>query len=384
VAGCVAVVALYGASREAVETDVILWFPKDHKIRQDYDFIRERLSGISPINIVVTSTSDSSVATPATVLALEDFATYLQSRPGVGKVVSLADPILQLHEGLSGELPAEASLTADLIDQYLLILESKEQMSDLITSDRRRTNILVRADDNGSDRLLAIADEAEGWWAVNGPDNTQGRATGIMFEFARSEDAIANGQIRGLALALAVIAVVLLAVFGSAKLAALALVPNALPVAAVFGFMGFVGIPLDAGTVLLGNLALGIAVDDTIHVVNGFQMRRRIGREPVSALIETMRAILPALVYTTVAVGMGFLVLGLSTFTFTRDLGLLTSSVMVLCLLADVMLLPSLLVGGGGGQRGLKPSPRMVDSPADGVRAGSCQRVPGLPEPDRE
>ena len=104
------------------------------------------------------------------------------------------------------------------------------------------------------------------------------------------------------------------------------------------------GIPLDAATVCLGSFALGIAVDDTIHVATAFQDGRRVGLDGREALDRCFQRVLPALVLTTITIAVGFGVLGLSEFTLIRNLGLMTVAVVVVCLLADVLLLPALLL----------------------------------------
>ena len=87
-----------------------------------------------------------------------------------------------------------------------------------------------------------------------------------------------------------------------------------------------------------------VAVDDTIHTVTGYYRGRELGEPPAQALLRAFRRVLPPVVYTTIVIALGFAVLGLSSFTFTRNLGLLTAGIMVLCLLADLLLLPALLV----------------------------------------
>ena len=104
------------------------------------------------------------------------------------------------------------------------------------------------------------------------------------------------------------------------------------------------GIPLDAGTVLVGSLALGIAVDDGVHVVSVFHEHEQAGESPKNALDQTFRRVLPAVVFTSVAVAGGFSALAFSQFTFIRHLGALTAAVMGLCLLANATLLPTLLL----------------------------------------
>jgi predicted RND superfamily exporter protein len=228
--------------------------------------------------------------------------------------------------------------------QYLMLIEGSHGLSDLISTNQSVANIKLRVDDNASASLMGVATAARAWWAEHGPSDFSLTPTGIMYEFARAEDEIAYGQIRGLSLALGVISLILFAIFRWPRLAFVTLLPNALPLLVMFGAMGLLGIPLDAGTALIGGLALGIAVDDTIHISIGYSERIEAGMDARSALQGVYAVALPPIVCTTVAIATAFSLLGLSEFTITRDLGLVTSTIMLLCLAADVTLLAALLL----------------------------------------
>ena len=142
-----------------------------------------------------------------------------------------------------------------------------------------------------------------------------------------------------------VIGLILWASYGSASMAVTGLIPNVIAVVVGFGAMGWSGIALDAGTALLGSLVLGIAVDDTVHVLSGFQRGQGAGQSRERAIESALREVLPPVVATSVTVGAGFAVLGLSGFLPIRHLGFLTVGILFLCLLADLLLLPALLSG---------------------------------------
>ncbi len=336
-----------GLVRLEVETDAVRWFPVGTDVRDSYEAIRERLSGISPMNVIIESEDGSSVTEPRVLRAIADLGRYLEDMEEVGRVISVVDPLLQLHQGFSPD--AVVSLPDDqaLIEQYLLLLSSMEFLDDVVTWDRKSANLLLRADSNGSEDLVRIASRAESWWEEHGPVGFRARATGIMFEFARSQNELAWGQIRGLGFALAAIGILFYAIFRWPGVALIAMVPNVVPLAIVFGFMGLVGIPLDAVTVGLGSMALGIAVDDTIHIVNGYRNGIVAGHTGIDSIDETFKSVLPPLIYSTIAIGAGFGVLALSNFTVTQNLGIVTAGTVVLCLLADLTLLPSLLLRFG-------------------------------------
>jgi predicted RND superfamily exporter protein len=332
-----------GLTRLEIETDVILWFQRDDPIRIAYEKIRDRLSGISPLNVVVESVGDARMTSPEVFRAIDRLSTFLEGLPAVGRSLSIADPLRQIHGGLSGDASLPLPSDEALIGQYLLLLESKRYINDFMASDRSAANIQLRVNDNSSDALLSVAAKAESWWEQHGVAGYRARSTGIMYEFARAQDAIAWGQLKGLAFALLTILGILVAVFRWMRLALITLVPNVVPLAMGFGAMGMMGIPLDAGTVVIGNLVFGIAVDDSIHAVTGFLLRRSSGQSTIDSLASTYRNVLPPLVYTTATVTLGFTVLAMSGFAFVRHLGLLTASLMIICLLADSLLLPAML-----------------------------------------
>ena len=338
-----AIILVGGVSQIRVETDVTKWFPKGGPVRDSYEGIRSTLSGISPVNIVVTGSHEDAVLEPATVAAIDGLAAELRKHVDIGKVVSITDLLREMDGGYRGDgresLPTERAL----IGQYVLLLESHEPFRDLVSFDRSAANILLRVNDNGSEHLLGIAELVAEWWSKHGVEGVSVRTTGIMYEFARAQRAIAVGQLQGLALDLLTVAVLLLVIFRAPRLALVAVIPNALPLLVVFGLIGFAGVPLDAGTVVVGNLALGVAVDETVFLLSTVVSQK--GDSALAAVIsESFRKVVASLIATTAIVALGFVVLGFSTFAFTQKLGLLTAGVMITCVAANVTLLPAMLI----------------------------------------
>jgi hypothetical protein len=288
------------------------------------------------MNVVIRSEDSGPVTEPRVLARIDALAGYLEAQPDVGRALSLADPIRQIHGGFSGDLRQPLPEDRAAIEQYLLLLESMDLIWDLVSSDRTQANLLLRLNDNGSAYLMETARRIGSWWGENGAEGFSVTTTGVMFEFARAAEAISWGQVRGLGAALSAITLVLWLVFRSLALVGVILIPNVVPVLVAFGVLGWLGVPLDAGTVLIANLALGIAVDDSLHLVEAFESAgRRIG--------PALERVLPAVTLTTVAVCVGFMVLALSQFTLVRNLGLVTAGVLLVCWAADVLLLPVLL-----------------------------------------
>ena len=338
------ILAFSGLSRVEVETDATRWLPVGHEVRDSYEEIREDLSGISPMNVVITAPPQRSALEPSVLKAIDALCSELEARTDVGQTLAITDPLRQINGSMIGDASQPIPGSVAEAEQFLMLLESMDHIDDLISSDRRSTNILIRADNNASADLRKIASDIELWWGEHGIEGYTAQTTGIMYEFARAQDEIAYGQIRGLAVALIVISAILFSIFRWPAMALAAMVPNVIPLLMIFGLLGLLDLPLDAGTVMIGCLALGVAVDDTIHIAIRFSDLARRNIAAPEALKASLSEVLPAIISTTLVIGMGFAVLGLSEFTITRNLGLLTTAIMFLCLVADLTLFPALLV----------------------------------------
>jgi len=332
-----AAVAFTGLARLEVETDVVQYFKPSSAIRSDYELIRSRLAGISPMSVVVANSQDG-VATPKGVEFVGDLQRALERHPDVGSVVSFVDPLIQIRSAINGSESVGDQFSSYEIEQYMLLLSGVDFVSDLISADGRSAQIMIRSNNNGSDDLLLLAEYISDWARERAPDGYNVQVTGIMHEYASSEDAISDGQLIGMVVASLVILVALAFAFRDVGLAILAMIPNLVPVVFGFGAMGLIGVPLDAGTILVGTLALGIAVDDTVHMI--FAHTDRPGDESLDDAIGRVGI---AVVCTTALIVAGFSLLATSDFVLIRNLGMVTSSVMLACLFADATLLPALL-----------------------------------------
>ena len=296
------------------------------------------------MNVVIRANDGASLTTPAAIAAIDGLAAGCRAGRR-RQVLSIADPLRQIHAAFAGVPDAGLPQDPALIEQYLLLLASVDRIDDVLRPDHASANVLLRVDDNSSNHLLDVARGAQEWWRAHGPTGTEARATGIMFEFARAEDEIAMGQFRGLAASLLGVGALAFVIFRALRVAALALLPDAVPLALTFGFMGLAGIPLDAATVVVGCLALGIAVDDTIHLLAGFTEHPLHRKDPRAALRDTFRRVLPPTLLTTTAICIGFGVVGLSRFGMIRNFGLLTAASVAVALLTNLTLLPAFLLG---------------------------------------
>jgi hypothetical protein len=148
-----------------------------------------------------------------------------------------------------------------------------------------------------------------------------------------------------------------------------AMIPNVFPVVVVFGFMGHWGIEIDIGSMMTASVAMGVAVDDTIHFLNWYRLELADGRSRIEAIKEAYSRVATAMTQTTLIGGLGLAAFSLSTFTPTQRFGVLMLFLLVMALVGDLILLPALLAGPLGKYFGKeKPQPEsgnLSDGPFD-------------------
>ncbi len=200
--------------------------------------------------------------------------------------------------------------------------------------------------------------------SVDGAGNLQVVYTGVVPVVYKAQRTLLASLIRSIGLAFLLIAAVMIVLlnpgrfpfrwlktnnFGNGVAAGLiSMIPNAFPVLFVFGIMGHAGRLIDIGTMMTASVAMGVAVDDTIHFLSWFRSYLDKGMNRVEAVIETYRRVGPAMTQTTIVGGLGLFVFALSTFTPTQRFGTLMLILLAAALFGDLVLLPALLAGPAG------------------------------------
>ena len=148
-----------------------------------------------------------------------------------------------------------------------------------------------------------------------------------------------------LLMATVLIALVLMVLLRSIGAGLISMIPNLFPIVVVFGALGWIGIKVDIGIMMTASVALGVAVDDTIHFVSWFRRGLSRGLSRYDAAIDSYQRCGVAMVQTTLIAGLGLAVFAFSTFTPTQQFGYMMVTILTAALVGDLILLPALLVG---------------------------------------
>jgi hypothetical protein len=363
-----AAVATAGISRLRVDTNHINFFSERHTLHRSADVIDRHLSGIYSFNILFEGPPES-MKTPDALHRMERLREDLQQLPFVKKVVSLADYVKRVNRELNGGAKEAAIIpdSAEAIAQELFVFglsdDGRVELERIVASDYSRAQMSVKLASMSSDLVFEQINEAErlgaAAFAGSGIDVT---VTGSGRIFATLDHYLVVSQLSSFATAFVTVFAVIFIVFRSARFGFLGVVANAVPVLAVLGLMGWMGISLNVATVMVASVALGIVDDDTIHFINRYRRETAHGASSSDAIelatIHEGRASLT----TAIVNSLGFGLMVFSEYRPTAWFGGLLALTMAVAFVAEVFIVPAVIMA----------LPKIYRVPATPKRMGSA------------
>ena len=340
--------AVAGLFRLKVETTLIKYLKEDNPVAVAVRHIEDHLSGTTTLDVVFDFGEPGAVKEPVNLEKVKQMESYLKGLPLVTNASSLVDFLERMNQVFHDGDPAYDHLPGARaeIAQFLLLYSmsgDEEDLSKIVDHDYRTAVITARLKTVGSSEMERFIKEVKSYVAKSFPD-TNVRATGVSVLVTNSIGAIVKGQVQSLGLAMAIICVLMSLLFRSLRLGLLSMIPNTIPILITLGLMGWLGIDINTATAVISCVAIGIAVDDTIHYLTRF--RKEYGARPDEALAcaRSLTSTGRALFFTSFVLTFGFLVLIFSNFKPLIYFGLLTGVTMVSALVGDLVLLPVLLM----------------------------------------
>lgn len=338
-------VAAWAIPRIVVDTDYVSFFAEDDPVRRDFDAVNRLLAGAIPLYVILEGDGPGAFREPAALRGLEALQARVDRLEGVSRTSSLADLVRSMNRAVEADDPAAERIP----DQRpavteLLQLAPKDEIGRYVNGNQSRANLVVRTGEVGSAAIRRLDAGLRTAIRSELPDGLRAAPTGNAILLARSADGIAGSQGRSVGLATLAIFALVSAALRSWKLGLIVLLPNLFPVLLFFGLLGLGIAPLSLPTSLIGAVALGIAIDDTVHFLVSYRRGRRRGATPVEASRDTGRAVGRAIVITSAMLAAGFGVVALSSFATLREFGLLFATTVGICVVADLLLLPALLI----------------------------------------
>ena len=349
--GCLVVLVLSsGLPQNTIGDRWLHHFDERFAFRTDTDFIVQNLTGVDQIEYSLDSGEEGGVTNPQYLSTVESFAEWFRDQPEVHHVLAFSDILKRVNKNLHGDDPAYYRIpdNPELAAQFLLLYEFSlpfgADLNDRIDISKSATRMSVVLKDTSTRDHLAIDARAQAWLQANAPDLAEA-ATGFTMISAHLSDQNVNSMLWGTAIATGLISLILLLVFWSIRVGLICLIPNFVPALMAFGLWGYVSSgPIGLGASVVCAIAIGIIVDDTIHFLTKYMNGRRKGQTSPEAIQDTIRTVGPALWATTAILASGFLVFSFSGYEPSQVLGILVAITIVFALIADLLLLPALLM----------------------------------------
>ena len=335
----------YLATSNSINANPFRYFDESFWLRQSSDFAEAHLRGSQGMEVVLHAGAVDGIKDPAFMRKAEELQTWISDQPFVARAVSVVDFIKQTNEALNDGDPAFYALPdtqqemAELLFLYSFNLPEGLDLANRVSLDNDQLRISVRwtlydsaAATDWAERIEAKADEL----------GLEAETTGKMLLFQRMNGYVSTALFTSLGIALVLISGLLFVVFRSAPLAGASLAANALPLSIGAAALTLAGRDFDTGAVVAISVCLGVAVDDTIHLLQAIRTSDRpTMRERIAA---GLAKVLPAITVTTLILMIGFGAFMLGDFVPNQNFGLMAVTIIGAAWLLDVLFLPALLL----------------------------------------
>jgi hypothetical protein len=239
-------------------------------------------------------------------------------------------------------LPQEGFEVRMAINNYATML-GDDMLSRFMNAEFSKTNILLLTHISSSKDFLHIRDKITEHVKQNFSQDLKWDVTGLGMAIAVSSQLLTTGQIKSLSITLVLVFAIMFALFLSSKVGLIALFPNIFPIIVNFGIMGWFGVELSVVTSLIASIAIGLAVDDTIHYLFRYNREFKTDLNEKRAIRETLTRVGKPITFTTVTICIGFSILIFSSFKPTAIFGVMMVITSLAALVGDLIVLPTLI-----------------------------------------
>ena len=345
------IIGITGIYQIKISGSLIEDMPKSANFFKDILFFDKNFNGIVPLEIWVDSKREDGIVKPATLRRMNDLQEIIDEIPELAPSLSVVNLVKYskqaYYNGNPNYFALPTSQENSFIYPYLRKSESQSQLiNGYVDSSGQFGRITTYMKDIKTFRMEEIeSDLIEAINKIFPKDRYGVKITGKSLLFLKGTKYLIKNLILSLSLAIFLIALFMAFLFRSLKMIIISLIPNLLPLIITAGVMGFTGIPLKPSTILVFSIAFGISVDDTIHFLAKYRQELisngwKINKAVFAALRETGISMF----YTSIVLFFGFSVFMSSNFGGTQALGGLVAVTLMMAMLANLILLPSLLI----------------------------------------
>jgi predicted RND superfamily exporter protein len=345
-------ISIYGVSQMTTTGNIIDDLPKNDPIVKDLKFFEKSFNGVMPFEVVIDTKKKNGVFADngKTLYKIQKLQRKLSAYDEFSKPLSIAEAIKFSYQAYKkGKskfyiLPSATELKK--LKKYVEKDDRKNKFSSFIDKDNQITRVSFQMADIGTKEMDTLISEIKPIIdTIFSPSDYNVTLTGTSVVFLKGTNYLVENLLTSLTLAIILIASLMSVLFSSVRMVLVSLIPNLLPLLTTAGLMGLFGIPIKPSTILIFSIAFGISVDDTIHFLAKYRQELKHHKWNIKESVYlALRETGISMIYTSIILFFGFGVFTVSSFGGTVALGILVSVTLVIAMLADLVLLPSLLL----------------------------------------
>jgi predicted RND superfamily exporter protein len=332
--------------------NIVAYFPDGSSYKRNLHFIDSRLKGSITLEIVMDTRRENGLHEPEILNRIEAFCrqaeTIRQEGIAVGKVFSITDILKEIHQALNENDPAYYRIPQDrrMVAQEFLLFENSgsDDLERIVDSQFSRTRITLKTPWVDAVVCQRFIDGVQRRLSDQFPDSVSIHATGLMALLARAISAAIYSMTKSYLAAFIAITLLMIIMIGNWRIGLASMIPNFLPIITTMGIMGLLDIPLDINSLMIGSIAIGIVVDDTVHFIYNFQKYYERTSNPYEAVRETLLGTGRALLITSLVLCTGFFILMFASLNHLVNFGFFTGITILIALAADFFLMPAIMV----------------------------------------
>jgi len=347
----VIVISLILASQMQFSHNPLHWFKKNNSVRINTETIDKELRGSISIEVVLDTHKENGVYNPEFLNSIErvtkEIYTYKGENYFIGKIVSINDVLKEIHMALNENRAEFYSIpqNQDLIAQEFLLFENSgsDDLEEIVDSQFSKTRLSIKAPWVDSTEYVQMIDELE--TLLNSEFKTLAtvNVTGTLPILSTTITKSIESSIESYIIAFIVIAVLMVLLIGNLKLGLLSMIPNLTPIMFGVAFMVVFKLPLDMFTILIGAIAIGMVVDDTIHYMHNFKRYYILHNDVDEAIRLTLHSSGRAIFITSMVLSSGFLVFMFASMTNLFNFGLITGVTVIVAMITNLTLTGALM-----------------------------------------
>lgn len=343
---------IYGITQMKTTGYMVDDLKESDPIRQDLSFFESGFGGLMPLEVTIDFGKPNQVFKLSNLEKLDKLNQTLSQDPDLSRALSVVEAAKfanqAYYNGKASYYKLPSNMTKNFIMKY--VMESTGGMNDMsksfVDSTMQQVRLSFRVKDIGTKKMEAKEDSLyKQIERIFPADKHKISVTGSSVIFFKGNQYLITNLFSSLALAILLIAGFMAWMFRSKMMVLIALVPNVIPQIITAAIMGYAGIPIKASTILVFSVAFGISVDNTIHYLAKYRQELQATNWSIrSSVVLAMKETGQSMIYTSIILLFGFGIFCLSSFGGTFALGLLTSITLFGAMLANLILLPSLLL----------------------------------------